>query len=137
MGKYDDIIHLPRPGWEKGAPMSLIDRGAQFSPFAALTGFDLAIDEAGRLTQEALELTEEEKGAIDHALRHIAQALPGSVPVELTWFCPDDRKAGGRIRRERGAVVGVDPLDGSLLLADGREIPFDRLIRLQEGERDS
>ncbi len=50
-GKYDDIIHLPRPVSKTRARMAMIDRGAQFSAFAALPGFD---EEIKRRTREEL-----------------------------------------------------------------------------------
>lgn len=48
--KYDDIIDLPHPVSPKHPRMSLEDRAAQFSPFAALTGYEAAISEAARMT---------------------------------------------------------------------------------------
>ena len=60
--KYDDIIHLPRSVSGKRSPMSLYDRAAQFSPFAALTGYDAVIEESGRLTDRCIELDEGGKG---------------------------------------------------------------------------
>lgn len=60
MSEYDDIIDLPRPK-SKHEPMPMSDRAAQFSPFAALTGYGDAIDETARLTDHRIELSEEER----------------------------------------------------------------------------
>ena len=49
--QYDDIINLPHPVSQKHPRMAVIDRAAQFSPFAALTGYEKALEE----TQELME----------------------------------------------------------------------------------
>lgn len=53
MKNYEDIINLPRHVSENHPPMPAADRAAQFLPFAALSGFEEAVKEAERLTQEA------------------------------------------------------------------------------------
>lgn len=45
MGAYDDIINLPHHVSKKHKQMSMIQRAAQFAPFAALTGHDKAIED--------------------------------------------------------------------------------------------
>ena len=52
MDKYDDIINLPHPVSKKHPQMSMMQRAAQFAPFAALTGYDAAINEAARKNGE-------------------------------------------------------------------------------------
>lgn len=56
--QYDDIINLPHPTSVKHPKMDLQDRAAQFSPFAALTGFEEAIEETGRIAEERVETEE-------------------------------------------------------------------------------
>ena len=73
--KYDDIIHLSRPASPRRARMSMIDRGAQFSPFAALVGYDAAIAETARLTEIQIELTESAKAAVNEQLRLLAERV--------------------------------------------------------------
>ena len=58
--KYDDIINLPHPTSKRHPRMSMIDRAAQFSAFAALTGYDAAIKETARTTDTQIELSEDE-----------------------------------------------------------------------------
>ena len=70
-GKYDDIINLPHPESKKHPRMSLQDRAAQFSPFAALTGHSAAIDETARLTERKLELNEEKKAELDRMWQYL------------------------------------------------------------------
>ncbi|MBQ6761860.1 MAG: hypothetical protein IJP49_03835 [Bacteroidales bacterium] len=47
-GKYDDIIDLPHWDPKHHPRMSILDRAAQFAPFAALTGFEGVIDDTSR-----------------------------------------------------------------------------------------
>lgn len=84
---YDDIIHLPHHVSSVHPPMSLHDRAAQFSPFAALSGFEGEIRETERLTEGKIELDEEEAGRLDERLRQIRQHLSVCPRVSLTWFC--------------------------------------------------
>lgn len=101
---YDDIIHLPHHVSSVHPPMSLHDRAAQFSPFAALSGFEGEIRETERLTEGKIELDEEEAGRLDERLRQIRQHLSVCPRVSLTWFLPDERKNGGSYERAAGRV---------------------------------
>ena len=94
-GKYDDIINLPHPTSQNHPRMSLHDRAAQFSPFAALTGHHAAIAETGRLTDQRIELDESEIARVDAALQHLQELLPERPTVSITYFVPDERKNGG------------------------------------------
>lgn len=124
-GKYDDIIHLPHHVSEKRAPMSMKDRGAQFSPFAALTGYDAAVQEAGRLTEVQMELGEDGVALLDAQLRQLAaQHRP---PATITWFCPDSRKAGGSYQCSAGHVLKIDTYSRTVVLEEGPVIPLDSI----------
>lgn len=127
MGNYDDIIDLPRHVSPTRPPMSMHSRAAQFSPFAALTGFGDEISEAARLTDRRVELTEAEEEAIGRSLA--ALTLPAEVG--LTYYVPDARKAGGRYATERVTIRQILPEEGRLRLSDGRDIPLDRLIEVE------
>ena len=87
-GQYDDIIHLPHPDSPKHPRMSLYDRTAQFSPFAALTGHSAAIAETGRLTDQRTELDEYEMARVDAELQRLQELLPGKPTVSITYFVP-------------------------------------------------
>ena len=52
---YDDIISLPHHVSPTRPKMAMIDRAAQFAPFAALTGYDKAIDETARQNEESYQ----------------------------------------------------------------------------------
>lgn len=106
MSKYDYIIRLSRPVSEKHPRMSMTDRAAQFSPFAALTGYDAAVQETARRTDARIELDEDAKEEIDRRLRELQ---PGE-PVTVTYFRPDDRKAGGAYLTVTTEFLGFDPI---------------------------
>ena len=123
-GNYDDIIALPHPEPRTHPRMSLHDRAAQFSPFAALTGHSAAIAETGRLTDSRITLDESEIARVDAALQRLRELLPQAPAVSITYFVPDERKAGGSYQTITGEVKRIDTVNGVLLLTDRREIPI-------------
>ena len=123
-GNYDDIIALPHPEPRTHPRMSLHDRAAQFSPFAALTGHSAAIAETGRLTDSRITLDESEMARVDAALQQLRELLPQEPVASITYFVPDERKAGGSYQTVTGAARRIDTVNGVLLLADRREVPI-------------
>ena len=65
---YSDMLDLPRPVSKKHAPMAVEKRAAQFAPFAALTGFEGAIEKAGLLFEE-----EADRGGMEFVLPEIPE----------------------------------------------------------------
>lgn len=128
---YDDIINLPYPRPGKRARMSMTDRGAQFSPFAALVGYDAAIKETARLTGNRIELTEGEKLILNETIQEIAGKLPNQPEVRITHFLPDIRKDGGEYVSEQCRIKKIEPYGRGLILADGRMILFEDIIGLE------
>ena len=129
--RYDDIIHLSRPVSKKRSPMSNFDRAAQFSPFAALTGYDAVIAETGRLTDTQIELDEGGKALLDEKLQTIREHLEEHPAVKLTVFCPDSRKSGGAYDTITGNVKKIDPVTRILVLTGGEVIPIDRIYGIE------
>ena len=129
--RYDDIIHLSRPVSKKRSPMSNFDRAAQFSPFAALTGYDAVIAETGRLTDIQIELDEGGKALLDEKLQTIREHLAQQPKVKLTVFCPDSRKSGGSYETITGNVKKIDPVARILVLTGGEVIPVDRIYGIE------
>lgn len=128
--KYDDIIDLPHHVSAKRARMSMVDRGAQFSPFAALTGYDAAIQETARLTNSRVELTEGEKLELNEKIQNLLEKPKAEASV--THFVPDLLKEGGEYVTERCAIHRPDPYGRGLLLNDGRMILFEDIIAVEE-----
>ena len=124
---YDDIIRLPHHVSAKHPQMSMLARAAQFSPFAALTGYDAAIRETARLTDRRLELSEDRIAAISETLA----GLQPQDPICVEYFVKDDRKAGGAYLTAAGAVRKVDAYAEVLLMADGTAIPFGDIFSIE------
>ena len=127
MGKYDAIIDHPHHVSSVHPQMSMINRAAQFSPFAALTGYDAQIAETARLTDRRIELTEAEEAEISTALGKLEKG----DEVELTWFVPDKKKAGGRYVTERVTVKQLVPTEGKVVLADGRSVEMSAIREVE------
>jgi len=127
MGKYDAIIDHPHHVSKVHPQMSMINRAAQFSPFAALTGYDDQIAETARLTDRRIELTEAEEAEISEKLA----GLKRDDEVELTWFVPDKKKAGGRYVTEMVVVKQMIPTEGRMVLMDGRSIEMNAIIEVE------
>lgn len=130
--RYDDIITRPHHTSEKRCRMAVPDRAAQFSPFAALNGYDAAIRETGRLTDSRIELTQDSRTALDETLQALAVRLGEQPGIRVTFFVPDERKAGGAYVTVTGRVRKIDAYRRRLILASGEEIPVDEITALEE-----
>lgn len=128
MGVYDDIIGLPHPTSAKHPRMPMADRAAQFSPFAALVGHGAAIQETARLTDQKIELTEDEKVVLDEKLRLLADTGREAV---FTYFLPDERKSGGAYVTVSGSLKKIDPLKHRIILTDGTVIPIEDILDIE------
>ena len=128
MTEYDDIIDLPRPK-SKHEPMPMSDRAAQFSPFAALTGYGDAIDETARLTDARIELSEEERAELDYKQQYLATL--DSPTVTVTYFVPDERKSGGAYVTHTGVLKRVDEVESMVVFKDGLRVPLDEVMDIK------
>lgn len=130
-GKYDDMLHLSHHISATHLQMSLYDRAAQFSPFAALTGYEAAIRETERLTTEKVELDESAKATLDEKLRGIVERLPKGPEVTITYFQPDERKEGGAYLSVTGAIKKIDEYERAVVMVDGTRIPIDDIVEIE------
>ena len=129
-GKYDDIINLPHYTSEKRAKMSIYDRAAQFSPFAALTGYDAAVKEAARITERRVELSEDSRLELDRVQQMLARIIDTEPSVTVTYFLPDSRKEGGEYRTVHSRLIRIDNTAGIITLAGGDIIPISAVTKL-------
>lgn len=128
MSNYDDILRLPHPTSKTHRRMSRQDRAAQFSPFAALTGYEAVVKETARLTEERPMLTEDEVAELDTRLR-LAMELDAEVTVR--WFQPDAKKSGGSYVTTTSRVKKVDELQRILTMEDGAQIPIQEVTAVE------
>lgn len=125
-GPYDDIINLPHPTSERHPRMPMAARAAQFSPFAALTGYEDAVHETARLTSSRAELTEEEKSILDVKLQRL---LPGTKAA-FTFFRSDGKKEGGAYLTASGIIKRIDSCSREVVLTNGQKIFVDDILQI-------
>ena len=130
-GPYDDIISLPHPTSSRHPRMPISDRAAQFSPFAALTGYDSAILETARLTEEKITLNEDMQELLDIKFQQLLEHLSEKPLISITFFCPDKRKQGGSYVSISGTVKKLDLLQRILTLEDGMQIFLDDILSIE------
>lgn len=126
---YDDIINLSPPTSPKHPRMAMVDRAAQFSAFQALSGYGEAIQERARLTEQKIELAEEEQAVLDEKLRRLIDA---GMEAVVTWFLPDAKKSGGAYVSSTGRIKRVDNIRHVITLTDGAVIPIEDILEINE-----
>ena len=127
---YDDIINLSHHVSATRPPMSAIDRTAQFSLFAALTGYDSAIKETARLTDERIQLDEYAKNALSDRLQIIADRIKEHPEVAITYFQPDAKKNGGTYVTAVSSAKKIDEYERIVVMTDGTVIPIDEIVSI-------
>lgn len=134
MGKdiheYDDIIDLPHHQSATRPHMSLHDRAAQFSPFAALTGYEAAVSETARLTEGKIELDEDARAALDEKLQFLQESA-GEQQVSVTYFQPDIKKQGGAYLTVSGIIKKINSYERVIMLEDGTSISVDDILDIR------
>lgn len=125
---YDDIINLSHHVSKKHPPMSLYARSAQFAPFAALTGYEDAVRETARETNERIEIDDELKLILDGKIQILLEKIKVKPEVTFTYFIPDLRKDGGSYVTVEGIIKKIDMFEQKIYLADNTEIPINEVI---------
>ena len=128
MKSYDNIIELPHFEPKYHQRMSIYNRSAQFAPFAALTGYEDAVKEKGRLTDNKIELTEDTKNLIDMELQQIAEHIKEHPMVKVLYFVKDIRKSGGKYTEYVGRVKKIDSIEYKIVFQDGFSIDLDNIM---------
>ena len=122
MNKYDDIINLPHYESKTRKRMSLEARSAQFSPFAALTGYDDKVKETARRTDKRIELSDEEYNIINTKLQIIKEHIKEQPEINFVIFVKDKLKDGGKYEEVNGKVRVIDEVNEEIILVDKRKI---------------
>ena len=133
---YDDIKYLTRPQYDDLHPMSMSDRAAQFSPFAALVGYDDAVAETARLTDSRAELTEDEMFELNANLNRLLDSLDEQPQISVTYFVPDEKKSGGKYVEKLGVVRIFDNYSQELVFMDKTRINIQAISRIEITEDD-
>lgn len=128
---YEDLIHLPHHVSPSRPQMPRIDRAAQFSPFAALSGFDAAIEETGRQTEAKAEWDESVQQILNIKLRMLKERIADRPEVKITYFRPDGRKAGGSYATVAGCIKKIDETELMIQMQSGAKIPIEDLSEIE------
>ena len=123
--KYGDIIHLPHHVSKSRPQMEIYDRAAQFSPFAALTGYDAKIAETQRLTDSFIELDENRKSVLNERLQVLLEKQKEAPKVSITYFQPDKYKAGGKYVEYEGKIIKIDGYEGCVITEKEEKIKIE------------
>ena len=126
--KYDDIINLEHHISKTHKQMSMQNRAAQFAPFAALTGYEEAVKETARFTEQKIELDEELNNILDEKLRLIQSQLKNTPEITVIYFVPDDKKRGGKYQKITGKIKKIDDYNKFIIFTDGKYIPIKDII---------
>lgn len=129
-GKYDDIINLPHHTSPRHPRMPISDRAAQFAPFAALVGYDDAVEEVARVTDDMIDQSDEIKESIDRKLRFLYERIDTQPNVAVTYFVPDKRKSGGEYKIFNGRLKGLDDNESAMIFTDGKRIAYDKIYAI-------
>lgn len=127
---YEDIVHLPHHVSKNHPPMSLIDRAAQFAPFAALTGHSAAVSEAARITDREADLSDTEIELLNRQHNILLEHLAEQPEVTFVYFVPDDKKSGGAYVTKTGRVKKIDSFRRMYILTDQTQIPMEHLFSM-------
>ena len=119
---YDDIINLPHYEPKHHPRMSMWNRAAQFAPFAALTGYDAAIQESGRLTDDWIDLGESGNEELNRKMELLLSRLSEQPHVTIEYFVPDEHKEGGSYQSYTGIVKRIDEYEQTMVMTDGKKI---------------
>ena len=124
MTDYDDIINLPHHTSDHHPRMAMIDRAAQFAPFAAVVGYDDAIAETGRYTDSRPVAGDDQLNELDRKMAAIVETIDSRPEVEITYFVADKRKSGGRFKTIKGNATKIDSVEHCLYLGRDIKIPI-------------
>ena len=129
--KYAKLKNITRPQYPDLPPMSIEDRAAQFSPFAAVVGYDDAVEETARFTDSMIELSEDEVVLLNGALARLRESIDEKPQIRVTYFVPDAKKDGGEYVSKTGIVKRIDEYENVLIFTDGDKVDVSSIIKVE------
>lgn len=132
MGKYDDIIFMENPKSKKHKHMSMKERAAQFSPFAALTGYEDEIDEAGRITSSRTDIGEYDVEILNDVINELASNIESHPTIDVLYFIPDKRKNGGSYEHYIGNIKEINSTERFIKFTSKKTIMMDFIYKIEE-----
>lgn len=131
MNKYDEIINIVHFDPVNHKRMSMMERSAQFSPFAALTGYSDSVKETARLTKGKVELSEDMKNEIDMKLMLIDEHIKEKPEVRVLYFIKDKKKYGGNYSEFSGIIRRIDKINSKIIFEDKTIIDLNNIIDIK------
>ena len=129
--KYSKLENITRPQYPDLPPMPIEDRAAQFSPFAAVVGYDDAVEETARFTDSMIELSEDEIVLLNDALAKLRESIDEKPQIRVTYFVPDAKKDGGEYVSKTGIVKRIDEYENVLIFTDGDKVAVSSIIKVE------
>ena len=129
---YDDIINLPHYEPKYHPRMSMWNRAAQFAPFAALTGYDTAIQESNRVTDDWIDLGESGNEELNRKMELILSKLSEQPHVTIEYFVPDEHKEGGLYQSYTGNIKRIDEYEKTMVMTDGKKIQLKMITNITD-----
>ena len=129
--KYSKLKNITRPQYPDLPPMPIEDRAAQFSPFAAVVGYDDAVEETARYTDSMIELSEDEVVLLNEALARLRESIDEKPQIRVTYFVPDAKKDGGEYVSKTGIVKRIDEYENVLIFTDGDKVAVSSIIKVE------
>ena len=129
--KYLKLKNITRPQYPDLPPMSIEDRAAQFSPFAAVVGYDDAVEETARYTDSMVELSEDEISLLNDSLTKLRETIDEKPQIRVTYFVPDAKKDGGEYVSKNGIVKRIDEYENVLIFTDGDKVAVSSVIKVE------
>ena len=131
MGKYDDMLNIPHHVSSTRKHMSMHDRAAQFSPFAALVGYDDAVKETSRQTNEKQELTADKITDLNQKISFLIEHADERPEITIEYFIPDEKKTGGKYVTLSGNFKRIDEYNHNMVFVSGEEIPLNDIFDIE------
>ena len=129
---YDDIINQPHYEPKHHPRMSMWNRAAQFAPFAALTGYDTAIQESNRVTDDWIHLEESGNEELNRKMELILSKLSEQPHVTIEYFVPDEHKEGGSYQSYTGNIKRIDEYEKTMVMTDGKKIQLKMITNITD-----
>ena len=126
MNDYSDIINYNYEGPKNHVRMTRESRASQFSSFRALTGYEDNLEEARRIVDEKVILTEDKKEELDKKINNLLKDL--TKKVKLTYFIKDLKKNGGYYKIIETKLKKVDSINKEIILIDNIKIKIENIL---------
>lgn len=133
MGKYDDIINLPHHESLNHPRMSNYNRAAQFAPFAALVGYEEALEKSTEKMTSRKEISDDKKQEIENTLNRIRKNTNETIEVTIEYFVVKDKsKSLGKYLTYTGKIKRIDDIERKIIFLNRKSIYIKDIYDIKE-----